>query len=228
MEVINPSILAFGVDRQIACPLFCLPAEIQHRILLAAITTKAATPCITTRLMISLTCKKLAHLLPVATENLSGTVPGIYRTGQLVVNNIPKKINANSSTAVINARAKFMIQLGLWLQPKDGWAFCSVCLVYKKLGGGLGAEKESWRSMKKGGSNKGDLEGGPTIEQTTDHLGRPMYIFSDEVIAGPKKELKDQTEIAKKGGWSTIRAEEHLVCPKHRFTVLQMVKLGQK
>lgn len=138
-----------------------------------------------------------------------------------------------------NPRINFMDKIGLWLRPEDGWALCAVCLAYKQTtGGGLGAEKGSWRSMKKANSSGTSMmkAAGDAIRMVRNFV---IAIRSPRGVREEEEQVKIGVEDAEhtdnrkwktclmQQGWMEM-GEEHLICPKHRFTAQQMIQLRDK
>ena len=132
-----------------------------------------------------------------------------------------------------------MDKIGLWLRPEDGWALCAVCLAYKQTqGGGLGAEKGSWRSMKKVNSSGTRMmkAAGDAIRMVRNFviaIRSPRDAAEEEDWVNLKVEDADgadnetwKTSLMQQG-WMEM-GEEHLICPKHRFTAQQMIQLREK
>ena len=222
--LIPASILTNNMNLQANSALLTtLPTELLHRVLLFAISSWAATPDITTRVFLTLSCKLLGATLASAISTPRKATPGVARDGVLRKRDIPRNIySKNAPIAQINARSAFMVKLGAWLKEEDGWAYCSVCLVYKQLeGGGLGAEKESWRSVKK------------VIESKASGTTATAAGSGEDAVT-IKVEDEDENDTSGKGlglaeraGWLRMD-DEHLICPPHRFSAVQMVMLRDK
>ena len=160
--------------------------------------------------------------------------------GVLLKKDIPRNFYTKTvPSAHQTARINFMEKLGLWLRPEDGWALCAICLVYKQTrGGSLGAEKGSWRSTKKVNSS-----GTRMIKAAGDaiRMVRNFVIAIRSLSEVSEKEEWVKTQVQDVDGvdnqtWKTSlmhqgwmeMGEEHLICPKHRFTGMQMIQLRDK
>lgn len=235
--LIPSSILISNVNMQAQSTLFTkLPTEILHRILLLAIErpTTNQPPEAITRVFMTLTSKLLASQLASASSTLPNNTRGMSANGIRLKNDIPRNVyTKNAPTAHQTARIQFMDKIGLWLRPEDGWALCAICLAYKQIeGGGLGAEKGSWRSMKRA---LGDIMRRvmvDTMSTLRDFVGAAGPAGDvDGKADGVKIKVEDDEEDdiglgggdPLKHGW--MKMEEHLICPKHRFTGLQMLQL---
>jgi hypothetical protein len=123
--------------------------------------------------------------------------------GPLFKFNLPQRVLNKYEEAPLIRRALFMDKLSAWLRKEDGWALCSICLVYKRIwGGSLGAEPEGWKCVKR-------------------EMAKPAEKRFEAGLG-----TKTNVDLQEAGWTQAIGSKElHWICHKHRFGWIEMARL---